>query len=86
MSELLTRFEKSARDVQTLSRRPDNEILLQLYAFYKQATLGDNSGKRPGFTDIAGRAKYDSWQRLKGMSSEEAMQGYIDLADKLLKK
>ena len=64
MSELQTRFEKAARDVQTLSCRPDNDTLLKLYAYYKQATVGDISGKRPGFTDVAGRAKYDAWSRL----------------------
>jgi acyl-CoA-binding protein len=86
MSELITRFERAASDVQTLSRRPDNETMLKLYAFYKQATVGNNRGKRPGFTDMTGRAKYDAWRRIEGMSKEEAMQAYIDLADELLKK
>jgi acyl-CoA-binding protein len=86
MSELQTRFEKAARDVQMLSQRPDNETMLRLYALYKQATLGDNSRRRPGFTDVAGRAKYDAWNRLKGMSTDEAMQEYIDMAEMLLKK
>ena len=86
MSELQTRFEKASRDVQTLSHRPDNDTLLKLYAFYKQATVGDISGKRPGVTDVAGRAKYDAWSHLNGMSTDKAMQGYIDLASILLKK
>jgi acyl-CoA-binding protein len=86
MSELQTRFEKAASEVQTLSRRPDNETLLKLYALYKQATVGDIRGKRPGFTDVTGRAKFDAWRRLESMSKEEAMQAYIDLAEELLKK
>ena len=86
MSELQTRFEKASRDVQSLSHRPDNDTLLKLYAFYKQATVGDISGKRPGFTDVAGRAKYDAWSHLNGMSKDAAMEGYIDMADILLKK
>jgi acyl-CoA-binding protein len=83
MSELKTRFETAAQEVQSLRQRPDNETLLALYALYKQATAGDASGRRPGFTDIAGRAKFDAWQRNKGMSKEAAMQAYIALADRL---
>lgn len=83
MSDLKTDFEKAAQEVQELSERPDNQTLLKLYAFYKQASMGDVSGKRPGYTDRVGRAKYDSWKRLKGLSQEAAMQAYIDLVERL---
>ena len=83
MSDLRTRFETAAQEVQGLPSRPDNNTLLKLYAFYKQATAGDVSGKRPGFTNPVGRAKHDAWRRLKGRSQEEAMQAYIDLVESL---
>jgi acyl-CoA-binding protein len=86
MDELEMRFQAAAEQVQKLPRRPDNDTLLQLYALYKQATSGDVSGKRPGFTDPAGRLKYDSWGKRKGLSRDSAMQQYIDLVDKLLKQ
>ena len=73
----------AAQEVQTLPKRPDNDTLLQLYALYKQATVGDVSGKRPGVFDAVGRAKYDAWAKLQGTSSAAAMQVYIDLAAKL---
>lgn len=84
MTDLRTRFETAAQEIQSLGRRPDNETLLKLYALYKQATLGDASGRRPGFTDIAGRAKYDAWERQRGMSKEDAMTAYIALVDRLM--
>jgi acyl-CoA-binding protein len=83
MSDLNARFEAAAREAQSLPRRPSNENLLKLYAFYKQATTGDVSGKRPGFTDMVGRAKYDAWAERKGLSQEEAMQSYISLVESL---
>jgi acyl-CoA-binding protein len=83
MSDLKTDFEIAAQEVQKLPERPDNQTLLKLYALYKQASLGDISGKRPGFTDRVGRAKYDSWKRLRGLSQEAAMQAYINLVDQL---
>ena len=56
---------------------------LEFYALYKQATAGDVSGKRPGMMDFVGRAKYDAWEKLKGTSSDQAMQQYIDKLDSL---
>ena len=79
MSDLKARFEAAAADSKTLSERPDNATLLKLYSLYKQGSEGDVQGKRPGFTDMVGRAKYDAWAELKGVTSEAAMQQYIDL-------
>lgn len=84
MDDLQTRFEAAAEDVQALDARPDNATLLRLYALYKQATVGDVEGKRPGFTDFAGRAKYDAWADLEGTQPEDAMQAYADLVDGLM--
>ncbi len=61
----------------------NNETKLRFYALYKQATAGDAHGKRPGFTDFVGRAKYDAWAGLKGMSKADAEAGYISEANKL---
>lgn len=84
MSDLQTRFEQAAQDVQTLSERPDNETLLRLYALYKQGSEGDVSGPKPGFFDFVGTAKYEAWSKLKGMPPDEAKQKYIDLVKKLV--
>lgn len=83
MSDLKARFEQAAQDAKQLARRPENETLLRLYALFKQSTTGDVSGKRPGFLDMVGQAKYDAWARLKGTSKEQAMQAYIDLVEAL---
>jgi acyl-CoA-binding protein len=83
MSDLKARFEQAVTESKQLPEKPDNMTLLKIYALYKQATAGDVEGKRPGFTDMVGRAKYDAWDGLKGKSSEEAMQEYIDLIESL---
>ncbi len=82
--ELKARFESAAQAVQKLPRKPDNNTLLKLYGLYKQATVGDVSGPRPGMGDFAGKMKYDAWTKLKGTSQDAAMQQYIDLVEKLL--
>lgn len=83
MSDLDTRFAAALENVQRLPKRPGNDVLLKLYAYYKQATAGDVTGSRPGMTDFAGRAKYDAWARIKGTGKEQAMQSYIDLVEQL---
>ena len=83
MSTLNEQFEQAVADSKNLSERPDNMTMLKLYALYKQGSTGDVDGKRPGFTDMVGRAKWDAWNELKGQTSDEAMQAYVDLIEDL---
>jgi diazepam-binding inhibitor (GABA receptor modulator, acyl-CoA-binding protein) len=83
MSKLKAAFDAAVADSKTLASRPDNQTLLKIYALFKQGTDGDVSGKRPGFTDLVGRAKFDAWAKLEGMSTNDAKQAYIDLIDEL---
>lgn len=83
MSTLKTQFEAAVADSKNLSERPDNATLLKIYALYKQATSGDNAEKKPGFGDMVGRAKWDAWNSLKGTSTDDAMQQYVDLIESL---
>lgn len=83
MSDLKKKFEQAVADSKNLPERPDNATLLKLYALYKQASSGDVDGKRPGFTDMVGRAKWDAWNELKGTATDEAMKQYVDLIEEL---
>jgi acyl-CoA-binding protein len=85
-SSLQAQFETAAKDVQSLAKKPDDQSMLKLYALYKQATVGDVQGSRPGFSDFTGRFKYDAWAKLKGTSSDDAMQKYIELVGQLKAK
>lgn len=79
MADLKSTFEQAVIDSKQLPEKPDNMTLLKIYALYKQATAGDAQGKRPGFGDLVGRAKFDAWAGLTGTSADDAMQQYIDL-------
>ena len=83
MADLHAQFTAAAQEAQQLPAKPDNDALLKLYALYKQATAGDVSGGRPGFTDFVGRAKYDAWAKLQGTAKETAMRSYVDLVARL---
>jgi acyl-CoA-binding protein len=83
MADLASQFKTAVADSKKLPERPDNSTLLKLYALYKQATDGDVDGKRPGFTDMVGRAKWDAWNEIKGKTKKDAMQQYVSLIDDL---
>jgi acyl-CoA-binding protein len=85
MADLKKQFEEAAKDSKNLASRPSDEDMLRLYASYKQATVGDVSGDRPGAFDFVNRAKYDAWARMKGTSTDKAMKSYVDLVARLKK-
>ena len=82
-ADLTKKFQAAAAKSKTLTERPDNATLLKIYALYKQGSSGDNTEKRPGFTDMVGRAKWDAWNGLKGTSQDAAMKQYIELINSL---
>lgn len=82
--DLTQQFEAAVANSKTLSQKPSNEILLQLYSLYKQATTGDVNTEPPSNPfDFVNKAKHDAWTSLKGRTKEIAMQEYIDLVNKL---
>lgn len=81
MNDLNKEFFETVEFVKTSDAdfEPSNELKLEMYALYKQATQGDVSGRKPGMMDLVGKAKYGAWKKIKGMSAEQAMQEYIEL-------
>jgi carboxylesterase len=80
MSDLAQRFTAAQARIKPVTGL-GNDVLLALYALFKQATVGDVTGSRPGMLDLRGRAKYDAWARHQGMSADAAMAAYVALVD-----
>ena len=78
MDDLKIQFDEAVKNSKTIPVKPSNDDLLFLYAHYKQGTDGNCFGNRPGMMDLVGRAKYDAWKKLEGLSKEDAMKKYID--------
>jgi acyl-CoA-binding protein len=82
--DLHQQFEQAVAESKSLSERPSNDTLLQLYSLYKQGSEGDINIDAPSNPfDFVAKAKYDAWEALKGKSKEAAMQEYIELIAKL---
>jgi diazepam-binding inhibitor (GABA receptor modulating acyl-CoA-binding protein) len=68
----------------TKHKELSTETLLQFYAMFKQATVGDVNIKAPWRIDMVARAKYDAWAALKGtLTREQAMQRYCEMWESL---
>jgi diazepam-binding inhibitor (GABA receptor modulator, acyl-CoA-binding protein) len=67
----------------SLRAQTTNEEMLELYALFKQANVGDVNTARPGMMDFKGKAKWDAWKKVEGMSKEDAMDKYVELVKSL---
>uniref|UniRef100_A0A1I8A305 ACB domain-containing protein n=1 Tax=Steinernema glaseri TaxID=37863 RepID=A0A1I8A305_9BILA len=79
-------FEAAAAQVKNLKTSPSNDELLQLYALFKQGTVGDNNTPKPGMLDLKGKAKWSAWDGKKGTSQDQAKEEYIALVKSLVEK
>ena len=86
MADVKKQFEAAAAAVLKAKKDPGNDLKLKLYAHFKQATEGDVTGEKPGFTDFVNRAKYEAWAKLKGVGREDAMKAYVKLADRVTRQ
>lgn len=80
---LTEQFQDAQARVTQLPSAPDSDVMLQLYSLFKQGTVGDVDGKKPGMLDFIKKAKYEAWETRKGLSKEAAMQEYIELVNSL---
>ena len=83
MSEDKELFDRAATAAKSLPERPDDATMLKLYALYKQGSVGDVQGTKPGFFDFVGSAKYEAWEKLAGTDAAEARTQYVELVRKL---
>ena len=77
-------FENAVAKSKTLTERPSNDVLLKLYALYKQATEGDVNTERPGGFDFKNIAKWDAWKKQEGKSQETARAEYVQFVNELV--
>ncbi|PRD33943.1 UNVERIFIED_CONTAM: Eci2 [Trichonephila clavipes] len=76
-------FEEASKKVKLLKQDPGNDVKLNLYALFKQATEGSCKQSKPSIFDLVGKAKWDAWNSLGAMSQEDARKKYASLVDEL---
>ncbi|XP_014242377.1 acyl-CoA-binding protein-like [Cimex lectularius] len=77
-------FNKAVEDVKNLENSPKDEDLLEVYALYKQATVGDINTDKPGMFDFKGKAKWEAWNKKKGTDQNDAKLSYVEKVKSLI--
>ncbi|MCJ8351871.1 acyl-CoA-binding protein [Moritella sp.] len=83
MTDLHAKFDATVDQVQngTAKKKPSQEVKLEFYSLFKQATEGDVATKKPSIFDMVAFAKWTAWNKLRGLSSDQAMEKYIALVE-----
>merc|ERR1712212_3052 len=80
-------FDEAVETVNNkMNKTLSNDELKEIYALYKQATVGDVNVDRPGMLDFKGKAKWDAWNGKKGMSQDDAKAKYVEYANEMVTK
>ena len=78
-------FEKAYKISSSTTLKLPPDIMLQLYAYYKQATKGSNYTQPSGNTELRNAFKLNAWFQISQISADEAKKEYIALVNKYLK-
>ncbi|CAJ1081560.1 enoyl-CoA delta isomerase 2%2C mitochondrial [Xyrichtys novacula] len=84
MGATVEQFEQAKGRLSTLKNDPGNEVKLQIYALFKQATQGPCNTPKPGMMNFVNQVKWDAWKSLGSITQEEARQKYVDLVGSLV--
>ena len=79
-------FTNAAVTIKKINRNATDDELLDLYSWYKQATIGDINTVEPSFIYFAENKKWNAWKAKKGNDNYTSEVAYITLANKLIKK
>jgi len=80
MADLEVVFAAHAEIIRNLEKKPTEEEFNELYGLYKQGTLGNNYTAKPDVYDKQNINRWESWNKHRGMSKQDAMRNYIILS------
>lgn len=82
-------FQSAVKVIRSLPKsgpfQPTDDLRLQFYGLYKQATEGPNTSKKPAFYDLVGKAKWEAWSKVSELPKEEAMDRYVQIFIQVLR-
>ncbi len=77
------KFAKAFKDLSEFEENLAPDVMLKLYAYYKQAVLG-NTFSYGGEVDVRDAFKFNAWTQLNGMTQENAKKQYIKLVENIV--
>ena len=83
--ELDKQFEDAYKKSSSTKEKLPPDVMLQFYAYYKQATKGNNYEQPSGEVQLRNAFKLNAWFQLNHLTTDEAKKEYINLVQKYLK-
>lgn len=80
------RFNIAADLVRGIVVQINDQLLAQLYGYFKQAREGNIAFSRPSILNMRGRKMWDAWKSKENISKENAMEKYIEIVYGLTNK
>ncbi len=82
--KLNTKFDQAYKLASETKDKLPADVMLQFYAYYKQATKGNNYEQSSSNEDVRNAFKLNAWFQLSHVSEEDAKKEYIKLVKKHL--
>ncbi|KAB8268689.1 acyl CoA binding protein-domain-containing protein [Aspergillus minisclerotigenes] len=76
-------FEFATKLVKKLTKEPGQTEMLTFYKYFKQAR--NETVAEAGMFDFVGKAKYNAWKEIKGISAQKAQALYIQAVNEAIK-
>lgn len=83
--DLDTLFQEAYEKASNMTESIPPDMMLRIYAYYKQATQGKEQLRRFQTFDLRDGFKMNAWMQVKHLSPEEAKKLYIETINSLIK-
>ena len=86
MKSLDRRFNEAYKIASAMTEKLPPDVMLKIYAYYKQATKGDLVKEPSGDDPIRNAFKLNAWFQLRGLSEKQAKEKYIETIENITKQ
>ena len=83
MQNLEQLFQEAHHKASNTSKKLPPDIMLRIYAYYKQATLEYNDYFEQNEIDLVRAFKFNAWNQVSHLTQDEAKKLYIELINSL---
>lgn len=82
--DLDTLFAEAFEKASTMTEALPQDVMLRIYAYYKQATSGDIQIFNQSF-DLRNAFKMNAWMQVRHLTPDEAKKLYIETINSIIK-
>lgn len=80
------KFKAAQRQLEERKPKLNNNQKLEFYGVFKQATVGKNTTPQPKKSDLKAYYKWTAWNKVSGLTQDQAKEKFVELANKVLSK